>query len=57
MIKLGCGDEGEGYGAGEAERAVVVVCALMHSLAGTASLPCTLHLKVAIHLVWRCLSA
>jgi hypothetical protein len=36
-MKLGCGDEGGGFGAGEAERAVIVVCALMRSLAGTAS--------------------
>jgi hypothetical protein len=39
VMKVECGDEGGGCGAGEMEGAVFVVCALMRALAETARLP------------------
>ena len=39
VMRFEFGDEGGGCGAGEVEGSVVVVCALMRALAGTASLP------------------
>ena len=41
---------------GRGEGRDVFVCALMRALAGTAGLPCTLHLKEVTFLAWRLLS-
>jgi hypothetical protein len=55
-MKLEFGDERGGCDSEEMEGAVVV-CALMHALAGTCVLPWLLLLNLAMFRVWRCLSA
>ena len=57
VMRFGCGNERGVCGAGEMEGSVFVVCALMRALAGTAGLPCMLHLPEAMFRVWRRLSA
>ena len=55
VLRLGIVCEGGGCGAGDQGRAVFVL-ALMRALAGTAGLPCTLHLLEVTCLAWKLLS-